>query len=299
VREDGIDLLVDLSMHTADNRLLVFAREPAPLQISWLAHAGSSGVETIGYRLSDGRIEPDDLHDAASKEQVIRLPDSWCCYGPGRTGGNPGRTGGDFPAVGPLPARERSFVTFGSLNQFAKIKEATLRGWAELLRRVPNSRLLMVCPPGQTEERIRGFFAGQGVDPARLEFFAHGPWAAYVQLFGKIDIALDSFPFNGMTTTCHALWMGVPVVTQVGANPVSRTGLSLLHTVGLPELATGSQAECIEIAAELAGDFDRLAELRSTLRARMQASPLMDAPRFARNVEAAYRSLWRRWCETQ
>ncbi|HEY3900881.1 MAG TPA: tetratricopeptide repeat protein [Chthoniobacter sp.] len=289
VREDGIDILVDLSMHTAENRLLVFAREPAPLQISWLAHAGSSGVETIRHRLSDDKIEPDDLVDAASTERVIRLPESWCCYAPVD----------DFPAVGTLPARQHSVVTFGSLNQFAKIKEATLRGWAELLRRVPHSRLLMVCPPGQAAERASRLFAAQGVDPVRLELFAPGPWAAYVQLFGKIDVALDSFPFNGMTTTCHALWMGVPVVSLSGEHPISRTGLSLLHTVGLPEFAAASPAEYLEIAAKWAMDLDRLEELRSTLRARMQASPLMDAPRFARNIEAAYRRLWREWCETR
>ena len=289
VREDGIDILVDLSMHTAENRLLVFAREPAPLQISWLAHAGSSGVETIPHRLSDAWIEPDDLLDAASNEQVIRLPDSWCCYAPL----------GNFPAVGPLPARERSLITFGSLNQFAKINEATLRGWAELLRTVPNSRLLIVCPPGQTAERTRRFFADHGIDPARLELFAHGPWTAYVQLFGQIDIALDSFPFNGMTTTCHALWMGVPVVTLAGAHPISRTGLSLLHTVGLPEFVAANQAEYLQIAAKWARDLDRLEALRSTLRSRLQASPLLDAPRFARNVEAAYRRLWQHWCETR
>ena len=289
VREDGMDILVDLSMHTADNHLRVFAREPAPVRISWLAHAGSSGVETIRYRLSDGWIEPDDLIDTASEEEVIRLPDSWCCYAPL----------GDFPAVGPLPARGRSQITVGSLNQFAKIKEATLRGWAELLRKVPDSRLLMVCPPGQTAERVRHFFAAHDVDPARLELFAPAPWTAYVQLFGRIDIALESFPFNGMTTTCHALWMGVPVVTLAGAHPISRTGLSLLQTVGLPEFAAANEAEYLEIAAKWAMDLERLEELRATLRARMQASPLMDAPRFARNVEAAYRRVWREWCENQ
>jgi predicted O-linked N-acetylglucosamine transferase (SPINDLY family) len=228
------------------------------------------------------------LIDAASQEEVIRLPDSWCCYAPL----------GDFPAVGPLPARRRSLVTFGSLNQFAKIKEATLRGWTELLRKVPDSRLLMVCPPGQTAERTRRFFAAHGVDPTRLELFAPGPWNTYVQLFGNIDIALDSFPFNGMTTTCHALWMGVPVVTLAGTHPISRTGLSLLHTVGLPEFAAANEVEYLEIAAKWAMDLDRLEELRSSLRARIQASPLMDARRFARNIEAAYRRLWRQWCET-
>jgi len=310
VRDDGIDILVDLAMHTAGNRLLVFARKPAPVQISWLAHAGSVGVEAIDARLSDRWIEPVDPHGTFSVERVIRLPDSWCCYAPlgdfpdvsplpalrGVEAAVPAAWCGNFPAVGPVPAMGRSTVTFGSLNQFGKVKGATLRCWSELLRRVPNSRLIMVCPWGQTAERTLGAFAARGIAADRLQLFSFGPWAEYVRLFQEIDVALDSFPFNGMTTTCHTLWMGVPVVTLAGTHPLSRTGLSLLQAVQLPELVATSEEEYVEIAARLAGDLPRLSKMRAELRTQMAASPLMNAPRFVRNLEEAFRALWKQWC---
>jgi predicted O-linked N-acetylglucosamine transferase (SPINDLY family) len=165
-----------------------------------------------------------------------------------------------------------------------------------LLGAVPGSRLLVVCPEGQARERTRAHFTTNGIAPERLDFIAPRPWAEYSRLFERIDVALDAYPCNGMTTTCHALWMGVPVVTLMGANAESRAGSSLLHTIGLPEWVARSEEEYIRIAAELASDLPRLAELRAVLRTRMEASPLMDAPRFARHFEAACRTMWQRWC---
>ena len=288
IREDGVDILVDLAMHTAGNRLPVFARQPAPVQVAWLAYAGSTGLPGIGYRLTDAHIDPPGSRGcgtAWSADEPVRLPDCWCCYDPL----------GDSPDVNALPAWSAKGVTFGSLNNFAKLNEGLLDLWARVLCAVKGSRLLMLCPEGSARDRVRAFFARRAIETERVELVGRLPRLTYLKLYQRIDVGLDPFPCNGMTTTCDALWMGVPVLTLPGSMPVSRTGLSLVSTVGLGELAASSEEDYTRIAAELAGDLPRLAELRATLRARMLASPLMDAPRFARNVEAAYRSMWRRW----
>jgi len=286
VRNDGIDILVDLAMHTAHNRLLTFARQPAPVQVSWLAYPGSTGMESIGYRLTDAHIDPAGQDTGALGGEAIRLPEAWCCYAPVE----------EFPPVAPLPAEQSGAVTFGSLNQFSKIHEGLMRCWLQLLNAVPGSRLLMICPAGETMERVRGLFTGNGIAPERLELIVPCDWPDYSRLFQRIDVALDSYPCNGMTTTCHSLWMGVPVVTRMGPQAVSRAGSSLLRIVGLLEFVVESEVEYIRVAAEWAGNLPRLAALRQRLRAQMAASPLMDAPRFARNFEAACRTMWRRWC---
>jgi len=289
VRKDGIDILVDLSMHTLDNRLAAFAHRPAPIRISWLAYPGSAGVDALDYRLTDARIDPVGAGEDEVGECPVRLPDYWCSYAPI----------GEFPPVGPLPAGETGRVTFGSFNFFWKVPEALLHCWAKLLAAVPGARLLMVCPAGRARERTRLIFASHGVAWERVEAVAPCPWADYIRLFTRADLALDTFPCHGMTTACHALWMGLPVVTRMGPSAVSRSSMSLLHTVGLPELVAQSEEEYIRLAVDWARDLGRLAEMRRTLRSRMQASPLMDAPRFARHVEAAYRALWRRWCAAE
>ncbi len=286
IREDGIDLLVDLTMHTANNRLLVFARKPAPCQISWLAYPGSTGLETMDYRLTDALMEPADIAEA-SPERPMRLPDSWCCHQPID----------DQEEVGSLPAAKQGYVTFGSLHNFAKVNEAVLRCWSRVMAATPNSRLLLYCPAGETRKRVAKLFDAAGVAADRLEFAGRGPWAHYAALHRRIDIGLDTYPCNGMTITCHNLWFGIPVITLPGNTPVSRAGLSLLSTVGLTELVASSEEDYVRIAVDLANDLSKLIELRATLRARLQASPLMDAPRFARNVETAYRTIWREWCQ--
>jgi len=287
VRNDGIDILVDLAMHTGGNRLPVFARQPAPVQVSWLAYPGSTGLEAIDFRLSDARLEPEGEEDAGLGGVVIRLPDCWCCYAPIA----------EFTPVGPPPAAATKAVTFGSLNQFCKVHEDLLRSWARLLTLVPESRLRMICPEGPARERIRGLLGAGEVARERVEFIKPCPWPEYIRLFEGIDVALDSFPCNGMTTTCHALWMGVPVVTQAGTRAVSRAGSSVLHAAGFPEWVARTDGEYVKIAAELAGNLPRLAELRQTLRRHLEGSALMDAPRFARHIEAAYRVMWRQWAK--
>jgi predicted O-linked N-acetylglucosamine transferase (SPINDLY family) len=293
IRGDGIDILVDLAMHAGDNRLALFAHKPAPVQVSWLAYPGSTGMAAMDYRLTDAYLEPPGEGGgaigeklAAFGEEPVRLPDAWCCYEPIE----------EFPPVGPLPALANGCVTFGSLNQFNKINEDLLRCWARLLAAMPDSRLVMICPEGQAQARTRKVFSAHGITPERIECVPQRPWREYAELFTKIDIALDAFPHNGMTTTCHTLWMGVPVITRMGTTPVSRAGCSLLHAVGLPEWVAGTEEDYIRIAIEWSSDLARLANLRAGLRARMQRSPLMDVPRFARNIESAYRTMWSRWC---
>ena len=288
IRRMGMDILVDLSMHSAGNRLLAFARKPAPIQISWLAYPGRTGLETIDYRLTDAVMDPPTGDDSMASERPWRLPDAWCCYAPL----------GAFPAVAPLPALRAGQVTFGALNQCSRFNDGVLRCWMRLLQKVAGARLLLLCPEGRCRERVLTFAEARGVARERLEFISHLPMADYLRTYERIDIGLDPFPCNGLTTTCHALWMGAPVVTLAGALPVGRAGASLLPTAGLPELVAHSADEYVEIASALAADLPRLGGLRSGMRARMQASPLLDASRFARNIEAAYRAMWHEWCRT-
>lgn len=286
IREDGVDILVDLALHTAGNRLLMFARQPAPVQVAWLGYPGSAGLPGIGYRLTDAHMDPPGERPAWSAEEPVRMPDCWCCY----------QQSDDSPAINALPALSANAVTFGSLNNFTKVNDGVLKRWARVLAAVKGSRLLMFCPKGQAREQVRTFFGARGIAAERVEFASFLSRSEYLKLYQRIDLGLDPSPCNGMTTTCDALWMGVPVLTLPGELPVSRAGLSLLSSIGLEELVAPSEEDYVRIATELAADLPRLAEMRASLRPRMKASPLMDAPRFAWNVEAAYRNMWRTWC---
>jgi predicted O-linked N-acetylglucosamine transferase (SPINDLY family) len=295
IRQDRIDILVDLTLHLANNRLLMFARKPAPVQVSYLGYCSSTGLETMDYRLSDPYLDPSDS-DVEGKsstlsrysERTIHLPEIYWCY----------NARGPTPEPSPPPASAKGYVTFGCLNNFAKVSPA-LDLWAEILQCVPRSRLIVHSHPGPHLEAVRERFAGKGVSPDRLEFPGQQPWPQYVQSYDRIDIALDPFPWGGGVTTCDVLWMGVPVVSLVGRTAVGRGGASILANIGVPELVAQTPQQYVQIASALAGDLPRLIELRRTLRGRMQASVLMDAPRFARNLEAAYRQMWRTWCATE
>lgn len=298
IRDDRIDLLVDLSLHTAGNRLRVFARKPAPVQISWLGYPGATGLQAIDYWISDPYLEPAGAVNREPTEASLRLPDVWCCYG----------EPADSPDPGELPALHRSVVTFGSFNNVAKINHCVLALWSRLLRAVEGSRLILIARGG-TRKRTLRFFEEQGIGAGRIEFLDHYPTQAtgtggrqpssYLLRYRQIDVALDPFPYNGMTTTCDALWMGVPVVALIGQTPVSRASFSLLANVGLPELAAASDEEYVRIATELAGDLPRLTALRVTLRERLKSSPLLDYARFTRNLEESLRKAWRAWCAQQ
>ena len=286
IRRDGIDILVDLTMHMARNRLLVFARKPAPVQACWLAYPGTTGLSAIDYRLTDPHLDPPDLFDRCYSEQSIRLPDCFWCYDPLES----------EPAVNALPALDKGHVTFGCLNNFCKINPLVLRLWAGVLRAVDRSRLVILAGEGVHRRQALDLLAAEGLGRDRVTFVAHQPRPRYLGYYHGIDIGLDTLPYNGHTTSLDSLWMGVPAVTLTGPTVVGRAGLCQLMNLGLPELVASSLEHFVRIAAELAHDLPRLIRLRATLRNRLRASPLMDAPRFARNIEAAYREMWRRWC---
>jgi predicted O-linked N-acetylglucosamine transferase (SPINDLY family) len=286
IRQDRIDILVDLTLHLANNRLFLFARKPAPVQVTYLGYCSSTGMNAMDYRFSDPHMDPPNSDLSCYSERTIRLPETYWCY----------NARGPTPEPSPSPASAMGYVTFGCLNNFAKVS-AALELWAQMLQRVPRSRLIVHSHPGSHLDAVRERFAGKGISPDRLEFPNWQPWPEYVQTYGRIDIALDPFPWSGGITTCDALWLGVPVVSLAGRTAVGRGGASILANVGVPELIARTPQQYVQIATELANDLPRLGELRRTLRGRMQASPLTDAPRFARNVEAAYRQMWRNWCQ--
>ena len=274
-------------MHMANNRLLVFARKPAPVQVTYLAYCGTTGLGAMDYRLTDPYLDPPGQGEQFYSEQSIHLPETYWCYQPVVP----------TPPVTGVPALQAGQVTFGCLNNFCKVTVPTLTAWSRLLQAVPGSRLLLHARAGNHRDRVRDFLAQQGLSPERVRFVDTVSTADYFRLYEQMDVALDPFPYGGGTTTCDALWMGVPVVSLAGLTAVGRSGLSILSNVGLPELVAGDVESYVRIASELADDLTRLRKLRATLRERMQASPLMDAPRFARNIEAAYRWMWQNACQ--
>ncbi|HSZ59053.1 MAG TPA: tetratricopeptide repeat protein [Tepidisphaeraceae bacterium] len=286
IRADRIDILVDLVMHADGSRLLLFARKPAPVQATYLAYCSTTGLSTMDYRLSDPFLDPIGVDESIYSEKTVRLPHTYWCYPP------PDGT----PEVGPLPAESSGRITFGCLNNFAKVSEPALKTWCKLLRSVPGSRLLVFSREGPHRQRALELVAREGIEPGRFQFVGAVPTPQYFERYQQIDIALDPFPFGGGTTTCDALWMGVPVVSLAGRTAVSRAGSSILSNVGLPDLVAHDTEEYLRIARELATELPRLSELRSSLRPRMRASPLMDAPAFARGFEAACRQMWREYC---
>ena len=287
IREDQIDILVDLTMHMGRNRGLLFARKPAPIQVCWLAYPGSTGLTAIDYRLSDPFLDPPGTDESIYSEKTVHLPHTFWCYDP--------LDGRDI-SVNALPAPANGFVTFGCLNNFCKVNDSVLRLWAGVLRAVASSRLLLLAPEGSCRVRTIALLGQEGIAAERIEFVAQQPRRKYLELYHRIDLGLDTFPYNGHTTSLDSFWMGVPVVTLVGQTIVGRAGLSQLMNLQLPDLSASGPEQFVRIAAELARDLPRLSELRRTLRSRLEASPLMDAPRFARDIEAAYREMWRKWC---
>jgi protein O-GlcNAc transferase len=286
IREDQIDILVDLTMHMAGSRLLMFARKPAPVQFCWLAYPGTTGLTAIDYRLTDPQLDPPGMFDRYYSEESIRLPETFWCYDPLTY----------EPQVNALPAMNSGNTTFGSLNNFCKVNADVLKLWARVLLAVERSRLMLLTEEGSHREATLEIFQREGIGRERIMFVTPRPRSEYLKLYHQIDIGLDTLPYNGHTTSLDALWMGVPVVTLVGQTVVGRAGLSQLTNVGLSELVAHSEEEFVKIAASLAGDLPRLSKLRGEVRERMAHSPLMDAPRFARNVEAAYRAAWKLWC---
>ena len=283
---DRIDILVDLAAHSGHNRLLAFARKPAPVQVTYLAYCSTTGVAAIDYRVTDRFLDPAGEASHYS-ETSIHLPHCYWCY-----------SAPPLPdSARPVAERRPGPPTFGCLNNFAKVTGVTLDLWVRLLRRVPEARLLVYARTEAHRDRVRRALREAGLQESRAAFVGLQPLADYLETYRQIDVALDPHPYCGGTTTCDALWMGVPVVSLAGRTAVSRAGLTLLANVGLEHLVARSEEQYVELAAALISDASGLAELRRGLRARIESSPVMDAPQFARDLEAAFRTVWRAWCE--
>jgi predicted O-linked N-acetylglucosamine transferase (SPINDLY family) len=283
IRADGIDILVDLNGHTAHNRLPLFFLKPAPVQISWLGYLGTTGVPTIDYRLTDMFTDPPG--ETGSVESLWRLPQTQWCYRPYP----------EAPEVGPLPAASAQSVTFVCMNHATKISRTALSLWSRILAAVPASRLILLATPYDGQRAgVLAFFEARGIAGERVEQVGEAPVATYLARYSRADIALDSLPCAGGTTTCDALWMGVPVVTLVGDRPFSRSGASLLRNARLSELIAHTPDDYVRAAVDLAADRTRLAALRADLRDRLRASPLLDAPGFARAMEESFDAMWER-----
>lgn len=288
VREDGIDLLIDLSGHTHLNRLLLFARKPAPVQVTWLGYFDTTGLQAIDYILGDAHMLPVTEEDHHT-ERPWRLPESYLCFTPPRTA----------VEIEDLPALRNHFITFGSFNNLVKLNDSVVALWARILLAVPHSRLFLKAKPfrdAAVRERMVQRFAAAGIAAERLILEGWGSAADHYSAHNSVDIALDPFPFPGVTTSVDALWMGVPVLHLRGDRFIAHAGESILINAGLPEWIAEDRDDYLRLALQMAGDVQYLAALRKKLRSQFLASPLCDAPRFARNFEIALRGMWQQWC---
>ncbi len=292
IRDDQIDILVDLSGHTAGNRLQVFARRAAPVQFGWLGHPATTGVKQMDYLLTNAYAEPKGMTEHLSSETLWRLPESYCVYRPGQNSPE---------VVEVAPCVDNGYITFGCFNNLAKVTEDVIRVWSKILISVPDSRLMLewstFSNPVLSDE-FASRFAPYGVGRERLELIPRSKENQY-KLYNRIDIALDPFPCNGGTTGFDTIWMGVPYITLAGRHLMSRMGVMILSNVGLASLIAENEDDYVGLAVKLAKDRERLFELRKGLREKMLTSPLMDAPRFARHFEAALSGMWQTWCDQQ
>ncbi len=291
IREDKIDILVDLTMHSRDCKPWLFALKPAPILVSYLAYAGTTGLKAMDYRITDIYLDPPEKEDYAFPEKPLRLPVCWWNFQV--------PPGVPLPEVEPPPSVKNGYVTFGSLNNFAKVNLLAREAWAAILAGVPGSRLLLHIKHTRTREDVLDFFEERGVSKDRITLIGYQSGPDYIKTYNEIDIALDPFPFAGGTTTFDSLWMGVPVVTLAGDRAVGRGGLSILSTLGRKEWVGFTREEYIQIAIRLAGEKEKLPAIRKNMRKEIAASPLMDSPGFAREVEKHFRSIWRDWCKGQ
>jgi protein O-GlcNAc transferase len=282
IRDDGIDVLIDLNGHSADNRLPLFFLRPAPVQATWLGYLGGTGVPTIDWRLTDPRVDPSGAPDLPGLEAPWRLPRTMWCY----------RPYAEAPDVVPPPALASGRVTFACLNNPGKVSPSALAMWSDVLRAVPASRLiLLTANDAARTAQLQREFAARGVAPERVEFVVRLPLRDYLALHSRADVALDTFPYSGGTTTCDALWMGVPVVTLAADRPFSRSGATILGNLGLGHLVAATPGQYVDSAVALAQDLTSLAALRQGMRERMRSSPLTDAAGFARDFEAALHAM--------
>lgn len=286
---DQVDVLIDLAGHTANNLLAVFYQKPAPVQISWIGYPNTTGLSQMDYRLVDAVTDPPGVSDDLASEQLVRLEHAFLCY-------DPMMSSSEALAVGKLPAIDNGYVTFGSFNNLLKITDGVIKTWADVLNAVKDSRLLIKSRQlgnQMTRDRVLKRFEQCGIQPDRLLLHEMVPdRVAHLRLYHQVDIALDTFPYNGTTTTCEALWMGVPVLTLAGATHASRVGASLLGCLSLHDFIASDCDDYVDKAARHAADLGGLAEKRSHMRPQMERSVLCDQVGFMKRFEAAFESLW-------
>jgi predicted O-linked N-acetylglucosamine transferase (SPINDLY family) len=285
IREDGIDILVDLTGHTTLNRLLVFARRPAPIQVTWIGYPDGTGMSAMDYLICDRVTVPDDAAELYA-ETPLRMPDCLSCYTPPAAA----------PLVSPLPALKNGFITFGCFNQISKVTDEVIAVWSELLHHIPDARMVMrtkALKDVETRARIHAAFGSHGVNAARIDLLAPGSQLEMLQSYSLMDIALDPFPTAGGTTTCESILMGVPVISLAGDRFSGRISASYLTSVKLNGLIANDAKGYLDLAQRAVKDVPRLARVRAGLRARLMSSPLVDAVRFSRNFSTALRTMWR------
>ena len=290
IQEDEIDILVDLAGHTGKNRMRVFAQKSAPVQVSYIGYPNTTGLAAVDYRISDAWADPIGLNDPYYTEQIIRLAHGFLCY----------RPDADSPPAADLPALRLGHITFGSFNNLTKVTESMIALWARVLSATPDSRFILkskALADKTARSRITQLFSEQGVDQSRLQLLARIPSTeGHLAAYHDIDIALDTFPFHGATTTFEALWMGVPVVTLAGQAHAARVGVSIMSRMKLPELIAKAPEDYVKIALDMASDLPKLRSLRQSTRQRMAEQGLMDGITLTRDLESAYRDMWQRYC---
>lgn len=291
ILKDEIDILIDLSGYTANNRLQVLAVKPAPIQCEWLGYPNTTGLASMDYWLCDAIVNPPGLTEKFYTEKLLRLPGCFICFKPPV----------DAPEPVDPPCLKNGYVTFGSFNNFAKVSEDVMSRWAEILGAVPDSHLMLKssCLGGQSQRQVVSrFFESRGIQKERIQLEGYeSSRMRHLEMYSEIDIALDTFPYNGTTTTCEAMWMGVPVVTLSGDSHRSRVGKTLLENVSVGELVGETGGEYVQIAVELSRDTSRLSSYRSDLRDTVEKSCLADAVTFTASLESAFRSVWEEWCD--
>jgi predicted O-linked N-acetylglucosamine transferase (SPINDLY family) len=286
ITKDGIDILIDLSGHTAHNRLPAFARKPAPIQASWIGYPGTTGLRAMDYFLGDPHFLPPGEFDRHFTEKLVYLP-AQAPFQPHHTA----------PPVSPLPALAAGRVTFGSFNRLGKINDTTVDLWSRLLHELPEARMLIAgIEPASEHSKLMAQFAARGIGAERLAIHERCGMDSYLALYHQVDLCLDTYPYNGGTTSIHGVWMGVPTLTVAGSTPAARAGAAILSQVGLKGFTAADTAEFVAQGVHWAGHLDALAEVRQGLRRRLQESPSRRADIIALAVAAALRRMWRRWC---
>jgi len=288
IKNDGIDILVDLMGHSGDNRLSIFLNKPAPIQVTYLGYPNTTGLSTMDYRITDGWADPEG-EDKYYTEELYRLPEGFLCYKPPDC----------VPYIEETPVKKNGYITFGSFNNLAKLSAETISVWSEIVKTIPGSKLVIKNKPFNDKNVINNYcklFTSQGIDRDRLFLKGHSSSIeAHLSEYNNIDIALDTFPYNGTTTTCEALLMGTPVITLPGSRHAGRVGGSILSQVGLTELIANNRENYIGTAIRLSKDIQYIKKLNQILQRNFQ-SLLCNGPAFTRSLETAYQDMWVRYC---